>query len=576
MDVTLSTTTTAMAADPVTSLYEIAYKLDSSQQFAGDEELFKTIIDLSKSNKQTKQLSSQFFSKYFKRFPSTQEKVIDSLIDLIEEDDIPVRVSALKAIPSICTDNPEYIAKLVDILGQLLNTDSPIEYESTKNSIIELYKLNSANTLNSILLSLETDNQREFMLKFIKERLMSLIRLEYKQSTMEAQSFFRERILKLIGSSKDGEIEILVELFNCFPKYMLKDAIVFCDTLLSLIHKLPVVETKKKVYFILDMLVKKSTQNNNEPVGSGIFEFYKTKIFPSLNDMLEADQTDFITKFALITQSANTNDAPELFEIVFKLLKDKIPVPAPIDYDFKLTILEALLLSFSNLGAKSPAQMRRLCAYKTNTGQPSDMATDLDPSKFDDFVARLRVLNDRIGTTDAKLKKAIEVLPKSDTEQLAQLIKSQKTTSNLIQFIRNLSKNPPILNNSAIRPSFAKEQNPMKQFKKQYQPNYQHQQVGGGQKQQKQKNQVGQKQQQQSQQGQQETQGQSKNRYQPYVPPNLRRSNDNNKQQRGGGQGQQQKSGGDEPRVQLEFFTEKSKTKQPSPSSFKGRGSKSF
>eukprot|EP01133_Synstelium_polycarpum_P018248 gene18248-21833_t len=455
-----TTTTAAAAATPATQvtssdqgidqMYNIAHKLDSSPSFEGDEALFVQILAVAKQSKLTKQLTSQLLSKYFKRFPAQQEKALETLIDIIEEDNTAIRVSALKAIPSICRDNPDYISKLVDILGQVLNTDAPIELESARNVLIELYRLNSATTLASILIFLESDNQKEFMLKFLKEKLLVTIKNDYAKSTPEAQTFFRERILKMIITASPTETDVLKELFDCFPQYTFKEAVEFVDKTLPLMENLKIVDYRPKLIFLVKILIKKTGQQP-EYCNCKIFDFFSKRVFPSLVELeSEEDRTELLLLFAQITQFVNSVDAPALFETIYNYIKEYIPVPLSADYDLKFKILEALLYSFSNLGQKSSTQLRKLCAYKTNTGQPSDMATELDPSKFEELVARLRALYEKVGITDAKLKKAREVLPKDD-EQRISIDKNYASTQNLLNFVKNLSKNPPTLSTAGIQ-----------------------------------------------------------------------------------------------------------------------------
>ncbi|GAM26405.1 hypothetical protein SAMD00019534_095800 [Acytostelium subglobosum LB1] len=554
---------TKTPSDAINTMYEIAHKLDANQlAFDGDQALYSQVLQLSKVSKQTKQLSSQFLSKYFKRFPTLQGQALESLIDLIEEDDIPIRINAIKAFPSICRDNPDYIAKLVDILGQLLNTDSPIEYETVKNSLMELYKLDSATTLNSVLLFLESySSQKDFMLKFLKERMLPLIKVDFGKKTVEEKTFFRERMLKLITATTDKDCDILFELFESFPGTQLKDVVVYLDTILPVFQTQKIADIKKRLYYLIRLMIRKSSKVN-EPTNCKIYEYYSKTIFPSFGELDEADKIEFLTLFAQISRICNATDAPALFEIVFNKIMEFIPKPVPADYDFKLNILEALLYSFSYLGAKTPALLRKHCAYITNTGQPSDMAVELVPANFDNFVSRLRSVNEKVGALESKLKKAREVLPKTDP-QLATIEKTYITTQNLLTLVRNLSKNPPVLQPSMnLSFSVVKIDKPNKPHKQQQQ-HVQQQHVQQPRQPPQQKAQVQVAADQQNKGGKAQSDDTKKNRYSPYVPPSMRS---------GGGARKRQLDEEADDGVVLQLSSNKTKKL----SKFKGRGNKNF
>ncbi|KAF9970890.1 Apoptosis inhibitor 5 [Actinomortierella ambigua] len=57
------------------------------------------------------------------QFPALQNRAIDGLFDLCEDESAVIRQAAIKAIPQLVKEEPQYIIKLVDVLVQLLQLD---------------------------------------------------------------------------------------------------------------------------------------------------------------------------------------------------------------------------------------------------------------------------------------------------------------------------------------------------------------------------------------------------------------------------------------------------------------------
>ncbi|KAM9994255.1 hypothetical protein ACTFIZ_005544 [Dictyostelium cf. discoideum] len=586
METTSSTTTTPTTSTAVApqvvrndkyinTFYDIANKLDTNPSFPDDDKLFSKIIELSSKTKQTKKLSPQFISKYFKRFPTLQEKAIDCLIDLFDssDEDVVMRVNALKAIPTICRDNPDHIAKLVDILSQLLNTDSKVEAEHTKNSLIELYKLNSVTTLNSFLTFLESEETSmedqpasSTLLSFLKESIIPLVRTEYSKSSIETQTFFRVRILKLIAKcTSTTELDLLFQLLECFTQYKVQETITDLET-----NVLPVIESqsldiiRKKLINFTKILLFKSKKPHTEINSSKLFDLYLNKIFPKINELDETNKSELVSVFAQVTPHMTQEISIQFLEPVYNLFKSTVPskTTTPIaDVDLQFTIVEALLFALSTIGSKSTSSLCKLCGFKLVTGQPSDM--NADPIKYEDFLGRHRFLDEKCRETLGKAKKAIPNL--GNPKDKAQLKLAQKTllsTQNILTIMQNLLKSPPVtnINNLVISSTIFKGKqnlihNVSPVFKpQQHQQHQQHQQV---QQKQYQKYQTQQQQHQQQNVPIQRNQQQKSSRYQPYVTPG-RRHQDLDKPKQDG--------------VEVHYYSEK----HNKPSSFKGRGPKSF
>ncbi|EGC39910.1 hypothetical protein DICPUDRAFT_74537 [Dictyostelium purpureum] len=577
MSESMDTSNTSARNDQyINTYYDYANKLDSNPSFPDDDKLYSEIIDLSNKTKQTKRVAPQFISKYFKRFPTYQEKAIDCLIDLFESsDEDVVRINALKVIPTICRDNNDHIGRLVDILcqilSQVLSTDSKIETEHTKNSVVELYKLNSLTTVNSFLSFLEAkengDDQElqtfTVFLNFIKENLIPLIKAEYSKSSQETQTFFRGRIINLIAKSVTAiETDIFFDLLDCFPQYKLEDAIASIDQVVPTLESQSLEISKKKIINFTKSLIYKSKKPHSE-INCKIFELYSKKVFSVIGDLDETSKTELLSVFAQACPHLPHDIGLQFLEPIFILFKSTVPskTTTPVgDVDLPLTIIEALLFSLSYLGSLSISSLAKLCGYRVITGQPSDMNTD--PAKFEELLSRFRFLDEKCRETSNKAKKAMPSLNQlKDKTQLKFVKKTQVATDNILAIIQNLSKNPPTnlkIEQLTISSTIFKK----KQFQQQlYNNNQQNQQFKFNPNQQK-NFQIKHHQQQQQQQQQQNQQKPKSTRYSPYVTPGRRGHDQKSKEK-------QEQSGGLEVHYTSEHRTGK-------PSSFRGRGSKNY
>jgi hypothetical protein len=117
-----------MAVDPadaaeVEKLYEFGERLNEAKdksQHLGDYE--GIIAAVKGQSVKAKQLAAQLIPRFFKHFPSLATQAMSAQFDLVEEDELAIRVQAIRGLPLLCKDTPEYVSKIVDVLGQLLGS----------------------------------------------------------------------------------------------------------------------------------------------------------------------------------------------------------------------------------------------------------------------------------------------------------------------------------------------------------------------------------------------------------------------------------------------------------------------
>ncbi|KAI8838628.1 apoptosis inhibitory protein 5-domain-containing protein [Chytridium lagenaria] len=101
-----------------------------------EEEVAYNIVLSAVSNVALKRLATTAIPKYFVHFPNCQDLAMESHLDLCEDDDAKIRHEAIRGLPLLCKDTPRFVAKVADVLCQLLQTDDKMEEKTVRDSLI--------------------------------------------------------------------------------------------------------------------------------------------------------------------------------------------------------------------------------------------------------------------------------------------------------------------------------------------------------------------------------------------------------------------------------------------------------
>ncbi|MCO5603770.1 hypothetical protein L7F22_057922 [Adiantum nelumboides] len=106
-------------AAAVEKLYEYGQRL-AEPSGTKNESDYLGVISAAKGSSKSKQLAAQLIPRFFKHFPSLSSEGINAQLDLCEEDELGIRVQAIRGLPLLCKDTPRHLPKIADVLGQLL------------------------------------------------------------------------------------------------------------------------------------------------------------------------------------------------------------------------------------------------------------------------------------------------------------------------------------------------------------------------------------------------------------------------------------------------------------------------
>ncbi|KAK6154295.1 hypothetical protein DH2020_008543 [Rehmannia glutinosa] len=131
----------------IEKLYEYGEKLNEAKDKSQNQKDYEGIIAAANGSVKAKQLAAQMIPKFFKYFPELSEQALDQHLYLCEDEELgwldsegSVRVQAIRGLPLFCKDTPEHLAKIVDILGQLLIAGDNVERDAVHKALMSLLR----------------------------------------------------------------------------------------------------------------------------------------------------------------------------------------------------------------------------------------------------------------------------------------------------------------------------------------------------------------------------------------------------------------------------------------------------
>eukprot|EP00026_Physarum_polycephalum_P006046 Phypoly_transcript_06086.p1 GENE.Phypoly_transcript_06086~~Phypoly_transcript_06086.p1 ORF type:complete len:589 (-),score=107.81 Phypoly_transcript_06086:81-1763(-) len=446
-------------SNEIQRLYDISTTLDSnianiSTEPAKYEALYEEILQGSKGGQKSKMLVAQFIPKYLPHFQKFADKSINSLIDLCEEDDLATRVNAIRALPIIAKITPDFLPKVADILGQLLQAEQQVEVDRVKQSLVSLLLQDLKGTLTALFSQTlsEDEGLRVKAIAFIFEKVVPM--REEINKTEDSQKSVAEnvkRVLPHVVSAK--EFQLFTDLLCSLKIYSKGPA---ASELLELLADINANFTASEEGLAkLTTCIQSAAEFYLRGATSEKFlGILATKALPVFATMKEQHQVELIQRLTEIAPHLNATDAKTLMPPLYDLILTQIPLPptageAQEDPKINFSIVESALYIFHTLAAKAPGLLRGLCGINVVTGQPSSMSTELAVDKKKDLDARLKHLEE---TTSKNYIQPMEVVRKSlvkattpEEIQKKNIIEiALKATHNVLLLAQNLSHKNPI------------------------------------------------------------------------------------------------------------------------------------
>ncbi|KAL6543288.1 hypothetical protein OROHE_010808 [Orobanche hederae] len=444
----------------IEKLYEYGEKLNEAKDKSQNQKDYKGIIAAANGSVKAKQLAAQMIPKFFKYFPELSEQALDQHLYLCEDEELGVRVQAIRGLPLFCKDTPEHLAKIVDILSQLL----------IAASLTALFKhIGSTDDRNAEDLS-SWEGIREKVLCFIRDKVFPL-----KAELLKPKDEMERHITNLVKQNLQDVTAAEFKLFMDFLKS------------LSLFGQTAPVERVQELVEIIEGQADLDAQFNVSDAdhidrfisclqmalpffmrgasSSKFFNYLTKQIIPVFDKLPEERKRDLLKNLAECSPYAKPQDSRQLLPSVVQLLK-KYMVRRKIE-EINFTCIECLLYAFHHLAHKTPNATNSLCGYKIVTGQPSDRLGEDFSEQYKDFTERLSTVEELAKAMNKKLTQGMsehnKAMAAAKTEEEKETIKQQKqkstaglrTCNNILAMTQSLhSKAPSFIGDQKINLSW--------------------------------------------------------------------------------------------------------------------------
>ncbi|URE42908.1 Apoptosis inhibitory protein 5 (API5) [Musa troglodytarum] len=394
----MASDTSADAAE-VERLYEFGERLNEAKDKSEHVSDYEGIIAAVEGHcVKAKQLAAQLIPRFFKFFPGLSSRAVTALFDLVEEDDLGIRVQAVRSLPLLCKDTPEYVSKIVDVLGQLLTSEENVERDAVHKALMSLLRQDVKASLTALFRHVEIgmENVREKVICFLKDKVFP-IKTELLKPQVEMERHVTNLVKKSLQDVTGAEFKLFMDFLRSFS--------IFGVGVPS--------EHIQELIEIIEGQADLDAQFN----------------------LPEERKLDLLKNVAVSSPYATAQDSRQLLPSIVTLLKKYLPrrkTEGP-KYDY----LECLFFSFHHLAHKTPNSTNSLCGYKIVTGQPSDRLGEDFSENYKDFTERLSSTEEVVRNAMKKLTQGMadhnKALCAAKTEEEKANIKAeqQKTTTAL-------------------------------------------------------------------------------------------------------------------------------------------------
>ncbi|KAF9588135.1 hypothetical protein IFM89_007611 [Coptis chinensis] len=445
-------------ASDIDKLYEYGERLNEAKDKSQNVEDYEGIIRAAKGSIKAKQLAAQLIPRFFKHFPGLAGQAFEAYLDLCEAEELGVRVQAIRGLPLLCKDTPEYVPKIVDVLGQLLMAEEIVERDAVHKALMSLLRQDVkecqsskisflAASLTALFKHIESSNEpvadetiRGKVLSFIRDKVFPL-----KAELLKPQEQMERHITDLVKRSLQdvtgAEFKMFMDFLRSLSIFGEKAPPERVQELIEIIGGQADLDAQFNVsdgdhidrlisclHMALPFFMKGASN-------SKFVNYLNKHIIPVFDKLPEERRVDMLKNLAECSPYTTPQDSRQLLPSVVQLLKKYMPKRKTEEMNF--TYVECLLYTFHHLAYKTPNATNSLCGYKIVTGQPSDRLGEDFSENFKEFTERLTVVEDLARATMTKLTRGMAEnnkamgAAKTEEDKLSIKVKRQTTTSGL-------------------------------------------------------------------------------------------------------------------------------------------------
>ncbi|MBA0598677.1 hypothetical protein Gorai_008430, partial [Gossypium raimondii] len=364
-------------AKQIEKLYEFGERLNEAKDKSQNVKDYEGVIDATKTSLKAKQLAAQLIPRFFKFFPNLSSRALNAHFDLIEEEDLAVRVQAIRGLPLFCKDTKEYISKIVDILGQLLTADEIVERDAVHKALMSVLRqdvkdcLVNAESLTALFKHIwnveepsQDDTIRDKVLCFIRDKVFPL-KAELLRPPEEMERHITDLIKKSLGDVTGAEFRMFMDFLKSLsifgekaPPERLKELIGIIEGQADLDAQFDVsacllnvecfwmqVSDADHIDRLISCLFMAIPFFVRGAPGSKFLNYLNKHIIPVFDKLPEERKLDLLKALAEISPYTTPQDSRQVLPSVVQLLKKYMP-RRKTGEETNFTYVECLLFSF--------------------------------------------------------------------------------------------------------------------------------------------------------------------------------------------------------------------------------------
>ncbi|XP_028780301.1 apoptosis inhibitor 5-like protein API5 [Neltuma alba] len=462
----------------IEKLYQYGEQLNNAKDKSQNVSDYQGIIDAAKTSVKAKQLAAQLIPRFFKFFPDLSDHALYAHLDLVEEEELGVRVQAIRGLPLFCKDTPELVGKIVDILVQILGSEEFVERDAVHKALMSLLRQDVKASLTALFKHIgsveepSTDDViREKVINFVRDKVFP-VKAELLKPQEEMERHITDLIKKSLEDVTGAEFRMFMDFLKSLslfgeqaPPERMKELIGIIEGQADLDAQFSVSDADHIDRLISCLHIALPIVVRGAP--SGKFLNYINKyIIPVFDQLPEERKVDLLKSLAEFSPYTTPQDSRQILPSIVQLLKKYMPWKKSGE-ETNFTYVECLLYTFHHLAHKVPNATNSLCGYKIVTGQPSDRLGEDFSENYKDFTERLNNIEELTRATIKKLTQGMAEHNKSmaaaKTDEAKEKIKTQKqntttglrTCNNILAMTKPLhAKTPSFIGDKSINLSW--------------------------------------------------------------------------------------------------------------------------